>query len=60
MASTRLRSGIKGIIWESTAPIILFAFIQKWHIVIGYTIVRIIMYFFYERIWKKIKWGKCS
>ncbi len=58
MASTRLRSFAKGVAWEATAPLILYFFTQKWHVIVGYTLTRIAMYFIFERIWHKIKWGK--
>jgi len=58
MPSTRKRSFIKGVLWELSAPLVLFCFTQKWHIIVGYSVIRVMMYFGYERLWKRIKWGK--
>jgi len=58
MPSTRTRSFVKGLVWELTAPIILFIFTQEVKIILGYTATRIVMYYVYERIWKRIRWGK--
>jgi len=58
MASKKYRSFIKGLFWELSSPIVLYIFVHEYKVVIGYSVVRIIMYYVYERIWKKIKWGK--
>ena len=58
MGSTKLRSFSKGFIWQLTGLIIVFILTKSYEIAITYQIIRIIMYFFYERLWKKVKWGK--
>ena len=58
MASTKTRSFVKGLAWELSAPLILFVFTREWHVILGYTVARTVLYFFYERLWKKICWGK--
>lgn len=58
MPSTLARSFVKGVIWELSGPAILWCFTHEVKVVIGYTSVRIILYFVYERFWKKIRWGK--
>jgi adenylylsulfate kinase len=66
MASTRLRSLIKGICWEVIAFIItaiavylvygnLFSSIKFAAIL---TAIKIVFFFVHERLWKKIRWGK--
>lgn len=58
MASTKARSLVKGLIYEATAPLVLYAFTRELHIVFGYTAARIAMYFLYELLWKHVRWGK--
>ena len=58
MASTKMRSFIKGLVWELSGPFILYGFTQEWTVIVGYTAVRIVLYYFYERIWKWTRWGK--
>lgn len=66
MASTPMRSFVKGVAWEMTtfvlttlaiyiiygnfAGSVIFSFIL--------TLIKMGLYFVHERIWKKIKWGK--
>lgn len=68
MASTPIRSFIKGISWETiTFFITLFAiywiygngnFIGSLKFSLILTIFKIFLFFGHERIWKKIRWGK--
>ena len=66
MASTLLRSFIKGFIWEFISFLIIIAAV---YIVYGdlsasikfsfiLTLIKIPLFFLNERIWKKIRWGK--
>jgi uncharacterized membrane protein len=58
MGSTLIRSFTKGVIWQVAGLIILYALTQSIQISLVYILFRIVLYFLYERIWKKIKWGK--
>jgi len=58
MGSTWKRSFVKGIIWETTGPLVLWFFTQDFAVIAGYTTVRTFLYFLNERAWKHIKWGK--
>jgi len=58
MASTKTRSLIKGITWEVIGLLVLYFISQSLTISIAYFFVRIAMFYFHERIWKQIEWGK--
>ena len=66
MASTPIRSFVKGVCWETIAFIItLFAiylvygnFLVSLKFSLILTIIKIFLFFVHERIWKKIRWGK--
>jgi len=58
MASTRKRSFVKGLTWELLGIAILYLLTGEWKIVGSYFALRVVLYFVYERVWKKIKWGK--
>jgi uncharacterized membrane protein len=66
MASTPIRSFVKGISWETiTFVITLFAiylvygnFITSLKFSLILTIFKIFLFFIHERLWKKIRWGK--
>jgi len=66
MGSTYERSLLKGIIWEVVSFIIttlaIYVFygdiVQSIKFSIILTFFKAILFFFHERIWKKIKWGK--
>lgn len=58
MPSTKIRSFVKGLIWEIGGVVILWFITKNLSISITYIILRIVLYWFYERFWKKIKWGK--
>lgn len=65
--STYKRSFIKGFIWEiiSFLILILAVFIVYGNLRTSVifslilTLIKVPFYFIHERIWKKIKWGKC-
>jgi adenylylsulfate kinase len=66
MASTAARSFLKGICWETISFVITvmavywvygnlslsiqFAFVL--------TLIKVLLFFIHERMWKKIRWGK--
>ena len=66
MASTKQRSFVKGVSWEIISFIITTAAIfiiygnlplsLKFSFILS--VIKIILFFFHERSWKKIKWGK--
>jgi adenylylsulfate kinase len=68
MASTYERSLVKGIIWEGFSFIITFIAVyifygdvgQSLKFTLGLTLVKVILFFIHERIWKEIRWGKYS
>lgn len=66
MGSTYERSLAKGIVWEIISFIIttiaIYVFfgnlIQSLRFSLVLTFFKAILFFFHERVWKKIKWGK--
>ncbi|MBU0958609.1 MAG: DUF2061 domain-containing protein [Nanoarchaeota archaeon] len=66
MGSTYERSLIKGIIWEiisfiiTTIAIYIFFgdILQSLRFSLVLTLFKSILFFFHERTWKKVKWGK--
>ncbi len=66
MASTHTRSFVKGVSWEffslilTTAVIYLFYgnLYKSFSFSFGLSIIKIILFFGHERLWKKIRWGK--
>lgn len=66
MGSTFKRSLVKGIIWEGVSFIIAFIIAYSIYgnfgnsimFAVFLTLIKIPFYFFHERIWKMIKWGK--
>ncbi len=66
MASTPVRSFVKGVVWETITFIItLFAiymiygnFLTSLRFSLILTIFKIFLFFAHERFWKKIRWGK--
>jgi len=68
MPSTYERSLVKGIVWESFGFIITLAAIYIVYgdiafsvkFTLGLTVIKMLLFFVHERIWKDIKWGKYS
>lgn len=66
MASTPIRSFVKGVCWETITFIItLFAvylvygnFLSSLEFAAILTVFKIALFFVHERLWKKIRWGK--
>jgi len=66
MASVLWRSFIKGVSWETIGFIItLFAiyliygnFLSSLVFTLILTLFKVFLFFFHERLWKKIRWGK--
>ncbi len=66
MASTELRSFVKGVSWE-LITFVLTVLAIYWiygnlslsiQFTAVLTIIKIGLYFVHERVWKKIRWGK--
>lgn len=63
---TKLRSGVKALCWRIIATIVIAFFVgiytHKWDLaatVGGWTfVVNIILYYFHERVWEQITWGR--
>jgi uncharacterized membrane protein len=63
---TQKRSFVKSITYRTAATIVLVVsswiftedFFQTSAITISFTILATIVYYFHERIWDKIKWGR--
>lgn len=66
MASTLQRSLLKGVVWETLSLIITFIAVYLVYgnlalsikFSLALSVVKIVIFFAHERIWKKIKWGK--
>lgn len=66
MASTGVRSFVKGVSWESISFVITtVAFYIYYHNLLvsmsfafALGLVKIVLFFIHERFWKKIRWGK--
>ena len=67
MKSTYERSLMKGIVWEGFSFLLTllavylvygdFAFSIKFSLV--FTVIKVVLFFIHERIWKDITWGTC-
>jgi uncharacterized membrane protein len=68
MGETRKRSIAKSIVWRVICIIVSiltsYALTARWDIAVAigsvYNIITMILYYFHERIWNSIKWGKCD
>jgi adenylylsulfate kinase len=66
MASTYKRSLVKGIVWEGFSFIITLVAIYfvygnlvfSLKFTLALSLVKIVLFFVHERIWKDIRWGK--
>lgn len=66
MGSTYKRSFVKGLIWELIAFFITFIAVYitfgDFKTSLGFsfvlTLIKALIFFVHERVWKKIKWGK--
>jgi uncharacterized membrane protein len=65
MEGTRKRSVVKSIVWRIicifVSVIVTFFLSGKWDIAVAvgtvYNVITMILYYFHERIWNRIKWG---
>jgi len=68
MGETRKRSIAKSIVWRVICIIVSiltsYALTARWDIAVAigsvYNIITMILYYFHERIWNSVKWGKCD
>jgi len=66
MKETRKRSILKSITWRviciAVSILISFALTGQWDIAIAigtvYNVITMILYYFHERIWNVVKWGR--
>ena len=64
----RIRSVVKAFSWRIIATVVIALFVaiytHKWDVaatVGGWTfVVNLILYYFHERVWESIAWGKAS
>ena len=52
------RTALKAILWELLGLVLIYVLTGSLEISIAYTVIRTIGYYFYLRLWKKLKWGK--
>jgi uncharacterized membrane protein len=65
MEGTRKRSLAKAVVWRVicivASIVITFAFTGKWDLAVAvgtvYNAVTMVLYYFHERLWNRIKWG---
>jgi uncharacterized membrane protein len=68
MGESRKRSIVKSVVWRVICIIVSiltsYALTARWDIAVAigsvYNIITMILYYFHERIWNIIKWGKSS
>ena len=66
MKETRKRSIVKSIVWRFicvvVSIVISFFLTAKWDIAVAigssYNIITMLLYYFHERMWNRVKWGK--
>ena len=64
MEGTRKRSVVKSIVWRIicivVSVVVTFFLSGKWDIAVAvgtiYNVITMILYYFHERIWNRIKW----
>jgi uncharacterized membrane protein len=65
MEGTRKRSVVKSIVWRIiciiVSVVVTFLLSGEWDIAVAvgtlYNVITMILYYFHERIWNRIKWG---
>jgi len=66
MTSTYKRSFLKGVVWEAFSFVITFVAVYFFYgdidfsikFSLGLSLVKVLLFFIHERVWKKIRWGK--
>jgi uncharacterized membrane protein len=65
MEGTRKRSVVKAIVWRIICIVVsvltAFLFTGNWDLSVAvgtiYNVITMVLYYFHERIWNRIKWG---
>ena len=65
MEGTRKRSLAKTVVWRVICIVVsiltTFVFTGKWDLAVAvgtvYNVITMILYYFHERFWNRIKWG---
>jgi uncharacterized membrane protein len=68
MGESRKRSIAKSIVWRIICIVVSiltsYVLTARWDIAVAigsiYNIITMILYYFHERLWNNIKWGKCD
>ena len=68
MGESRKRSIVKSIVWRIICIVVSiltsYVLTTRWDIAVAigsiYNIITMILYYFHERLWNSIKWGKCD
>jgi len=68
MGESRKRSIVKSIVWRIICIVVSiltsYVLTARWDIAVAigsiYNIITMILYYFHERLWNSIKWGKCD
>jgi len=68
MGESRKRSIVKSIVWRIVCIVVSiltsYVLTARWDIAVAigsiYNIITMILYYFHERLWNSIKWGKCD
>jgi uncharacterized membrane protein len=66
MRETRKRSVVKSIVWRFICVVVSivtsYLLIARWDVAIAiggaYNVITMVLYYFHERIWNIIKWGR--
>jgi uncharacterized membrane protein len=66
MKETRKRSLAKSILWRFicivVSIVVSYALTFRWDVAVAiggvYNVVTMVLYYFHERFWNRIKWGK--
>ena len=66
LGETRKRSWVKSIVWRMTGVLLLgglaWVFTGNWQettwITVSFHAVRVVLYYYHERAWDKISWGR--
>jgi len=68
MGESRKRSIAKSIVWRIICIVVSiltsYVLTARWDIAVAigsiYNVITMILYYFHERLWNSIKWGKCD
>jgi uncharacterized membrane protein len=68
MIETRKRSVAKSVVWRFICVVvsiaISFLLTARWDVAVAigsvYNVITMILYYFHERIWNQVKWGRSN